>query len=344
MKLSAPNVSLADFYAAAPLIEAGQIDPGPIAEDFAIALAEEWGVPRSYVLLTNSCTTAIGLVARHLGGLWHVPVLTWPGSYCAIPNYRLVDTHHDGHLLRRRIQPEQQVYVNLWGRTKLDWPREINDSAHCLFPKNLRRGLEYDLGPERISTAVCFSFGPTKEITTLRGGAIVWDRAEELRDHIGSGARGRVPTEKWGVNGTITEIGAKLGLEQLSRVSSSALSRRSVLKFYEEQLKDSYVELITREDTHSGHLAVVSFEHKTARDTARRILDESGIPWGHHYPLPPYGGTEYEEWRYARRLSQRVLTLPCHTKLTSEDFRRLRAALDRVKCAIRPASAEQTTE
>lgn len=322
MKLSAPNITREDAIAAAVELSKGNLDPGPIAEEFACALADFWAVPRSWVLLTNSCTTAITLATKLFDheGPWRVQALTWPGSYCAVP-YTLVDTDTGGlGLVTSRKALPGHIGVNLFGNRQYKAKCDIVDNAHCLSPT----------APFTDGRAYCFSFGPTKEITTIRGGALVHPRAVELEDRIMYNTSGRMPLKGWGLNGTITEVGARLGLRQLERYKEDRRKRHDVLWMYRKlSTLDMYMRL--RPDRYSGHLAVFQFATHEQRDRAQELYRRSGIPTSIHYPLPDEWARDFPN---AVDMSKRVLTVPCHAQLTGKEIKRLQMVTQRVGAAL----------
>lgn len=320
MKLSAPNITMEEIYQATRCLKEGQIDPGPAHEEFACALAEWWGVPRSYVLLTNSCTQALGL-ARQLLRIKRemtAPALTWPGTYCQVGDVCLVDVDTEG------VARAADICVNLYGRQSFRTAGSILDSAHSVSPRNVRH-LTVQEGH-----VMCFSFGPTKEITTLRGGALVARNAQSMEFVLRCNTIARVPQVGGGVNGTMTEVGAAMGLSQLKSFVKDEGTRLNVLAMYEEVLKDyEHVELVTKAHSHSGHLAVVRFNSPSQRRRAQVLFAASCVPTSVHYPLRSSQSPD-ELWPNARAWSETVLTLPCHTKLSADDMKILRNVTQRV--------------
>lgn len=320
---SRPNYTPDAAEEAFDCIRRGQLDPGPVAEDFAHALAEFWGVPRSWVLLTASCTTALKLATDFLGQgeLWEVPVFTWPATYSQLRHRRFYDVND--------IPPQgNRIMAPLWG---YDWSRAgwlqdgpgvgsvVMDSAHTLHPSTL----EADLRHGSIDAA-CFSFGPIKEITTIHGGALVSVWASELESTIHNGTLGkRFYSQECGFNGTITEPGAALGLAQLGAYRRDYDRRMDILDAYNTAFArygDTF-ELVTLPSRYRGHLAVLKYERQRYRDHAQAYLASRAVGSSIHYPLPidvPRSG-----YKNAADLADRVLTIPCFSAMTDADVRRV---------------------
>jgi len=334
IKVSAPNITEDDIKEAMRPCLRGDIDPGPIAEEFAHALAEFWGVPRRWVLLTNSCTTAIGVYTNMFNEKWVAPALTWPGTYCMTRGIKLVDVDEDTWCLPCPNYPETEnaIFVNLYGRvdreTIIVKGKLIVDSAHCLQPARMYQKLD-----SGIVDAFAFSFGPSKEITTMRGGALVCKNAADLEPMIRFATWCRLPMHVWGMNGTITEVGAAMGLNQLDRYKHDHEVRREVLLDYAHVVGDySHVFLYTHAKTHSGHLAVLVFDQAHQRRECQEYLKIAGIQTSIHYPV--FSG-HVGDTPVALDASTRTLSIPCHTKLTQHDVDIICAALDRGLVASR---------
>jgi dTDP-4-amino-4,6-dideoxygalactose transaminase len=322
IRVSAPNTKPGYIGRAWEELVQGNIDPGPVAEEFAQALADWWKVPREWVLLTNSCTTAIGVYTKWRGGSeWAAPVFTWPGSYCMVGDtVKLLDGGDEWP-----YSPDRRIEVNLYGMYHYHTKSALLDCAHCFNYQFVRyRALK--------GRATVFSFGPTKEITTMRGGALVHPCAQAMAPLLKCNTVGRWPQEGWGMNGTITEVGAAMGLAQLRSFSQDAMQRRDILrKYMDVVILYEHVELITHPSTHSGHLAVIQFKEPEMRSRASVLLRRDGIQTSVHYPVP-------ENFPSAHRMSLRVLSLPCHTLLTPSDMEYVLARLDRVLYLTRPGT------
>jgi dTDP-4-amino-4,6-dideoxygalactose transaminase len=323
--LSRPNISPEAISDAASVLGSGQIDPGPVAEDFRCRLAEFWGVPDEWVILTNSCTTAMGAAFHYFGKGERAPAFTWPGTYCERGDIGgLLDSFADGWVDPGEQQPASLTVVNLYGEHDPDLSRYddgiLLDSAHCLGLFDLK-----DLIDSGEIFGAAFSFGPTKEITTLRGGALVTPRAQELQDYLRYGTRNRWPMGCEGVNGTITEVGAMIGMDGLETWSDDILKRAAILEQYGRAVQNMEgVYLLTSHEKHSGHLAVLWFETPELRNNAGKALSEAAIQSSVHYKLPPMA----DRWPVAYSLSQRVLSVPCHLELTYEDVKKVCSVLE----------------
>lgn len=306
-------------------------DPTPeaMACELERALSRQMGVPRSWVMVTNSCTSALTIIyhffvreARRLGisEVVEAPVLTWPSSYACAPSYDLVDMGYD---LKPKWSAEKRIrtWVDLWGvpsipaRDALESsPLRVLDAAQNLLDPVHARELRSETNPEGWWDAVAYSFGPVKQISTIRGGAIVSPRVtEEWLAFRDSGTIGRDAIYHCGGNYELAAPNAALGLCQLMRFKEMQLHRDTILGIYRESCSGTYSRIFGE----SGHLAVLASVGDFSLDRVKASLEEHHIRFGHHYPLPLH--VPPLRFPEARAVSSHVLTLPCHCDMTLED-------------------------
>lgn len=299
---SKPNITEEDVAAASRCLAAGKIEPDEECALLIRELAILWDVPADWILLVDSCTSALEIVCRHLrhqrAGKNFDSRLTaacpsWPSTYTfAIP----VDSS---------VGPD--IAVALWGMPPPRRPRAplVVDAAQDVFrsdyPLAVRDG--------RLR-AVCYSFGPLKELTGGRGGALLARWAPEYASWIDSGTIGRVLYRPEGRNAKFDEPGAAMVRSQLRRERADRIRRQQVLRHYSDVLENSCVaELATPPGMASGHLAVLKFREGLFRDRVAGALLERGVSTGIHYPMPLWA--EKSLYPAAVEAAERTLTLPC---------------------------------
>ena len=322
IKLSAPAFSLHATEAVHNYIAgaAACLDPSAQRRQFEAALASYLGVPADWVLCTNSCTAALHLfylARRDANRNLTSPVLTWPGSWVyAGDDAAFLDVAEDGFVRDHYDNEDVQVLVDLWGRgmparhLKPHPGPRVLDAAHHFGSgiDGLKAG-HWD--------AVAYSFGPVKELTVGRGGALVGALCErpEVREMANVGTSLRRPAHQCGGNFEMPELAAAMGPAQLALHRRLKPLRQILLARYGRRLPEG-VEAMT--DVHaSGHLMVIR-----ARDAVQRLhlqnrLALEGIQSSIHYILPKW--IDAAAYPNASALSSTVLSLPCHTGLTPED-------------------------
>jgi len=218
----------------------------------------------------------------------------------------------------------------------------IEDAAHAL-PAQYRGRTVGTIGD-----MTCFSFYANKTITTGEGGMLTTDDdglAERVRTRslhgLSKDAWKRFSAEgSWyyevvypGFKYNLTDTAAALGLGQLKRADDFWQRRERCALRYHELLGDlDEIKLPTAQKhvQHSWHLYVIQLEVERLsidRNAFIRKLDEAGIGTSVHYiPLhmQPYYretfGHQADDFPVARRLYDRIITLPIYPSLPDESI------------------------
>jgi dTDP-4-amino-4,6-dideoxygalactose transaminase len=173
----------------------------------------------------------------------------------------------------------------------------VEDCAHALgaFYRNKHVGTFGDTG--------CFSFYPTKNITTIEGGMVITNsektanRIISLRNHgltrtLIERQRG---TNPWlydaiepGYNYRLDEVRSALGISQLKRFKEITSKRRLAAKYYNKNLthvKGIEIANYAYEKDHVYHLYVIRIkkEFGVSRDKIHKELYNKGIKTTVHY-------------------------------------------------------------
>lgn len=299
IKVFEPCITKEDLaIASEKCLATGQFDPGQYVDQFEAGIAADLGVPASWVMVTNSCTAALHTCYHFLVGdkFLQAPVLTWPGTYC---------THHKVCFYDERPQVgAPNVVVDLYGSGEVPiiGSTVIIDAAHNCLSKDLIQ--KYLLTGK--AAAICFSFGPTKQLTTIRGGAVISPHVSgQWRSFIHYGAHGRQPFMRQGGNYTMPDYNACIGINQLKRFDAMQERRQALLIRYDA--------LPVKKYPSTGHICSVEAP-EPKRDYLRRVLAQAGVQTSHHYAI--------EDWADMPRSSERSkkqITLPLHLKLKNKD-------------------------
>lgn len=283
-------------------------------------VAEQVGVPASWVMLTNSCTSALAAAYEFCGRSSHTaPILTY--SATTAPARAMahlveeVDVDDEGW--PSLVRPT--TAVDLWGRA---YPAGEDDPPRVLDAAHRYAGSEH-AGLAKQGTFICYSFGPQKEVATPQGGALIWKGMEnaEARASVEAflmyGQRGRVPTSRGGICGYMPETTSALLVPQLAGSHRERMwrYRQQALEAYENFLGEL---LMTKPGAASGHLAVVRMPDEGTAKSVRWKLDQLQIQWGHHYPVAPQHADTN-----AAALSKRIISLPCHHAMSPHDAARV---------------------
>ena len=173
----------------------------------------------------------------------------------------------------------------------------VEDCAHSLgaFYKNKHVGTFGDTG--------CFSFYPTKNITTIEGGMVITNSEKIANRVISSRNHGLTRTlierqrgtNPWlydviepGYNYRLDEVRSALGLSQLKRFEEITAKRKQAAKYYNKKLIHvKGIEPVNYQDekNHVYHLYIIRIkkEFGVSRDTAHKRLYDKGIRTTVHY-------------------------------------------------------------
>jgi perosamine synthetase len=201
----------------------------------------------------------------------------------------------------------------------------------------------------------CFSFYPTKNMTTGEGGIVttndpvIAERVRLLRSH---GQKERYHHTMLGYNQRMTEIQAAIGLVQIEKLEQFTEQRISNAMFLTEHLSEVVHTPVVRPGyRHVYHQYTIRVPENQERDEWAKRLQVRGIGTGIHYPVAIHQQPFYQENRdkfrclksrkheeldqelpVAETAAKQVLSLPVHPALSEDDLvtvvREVRALCD----------------
>ena len=189
----------------------------------------------------------------------------------------------------------------------------------------------------------CFSFYPTKNMTTGEGGMIttadagVAERARLLREH---GMRVRYHHDVVGYNYRMTDIHASIGLAQLTRLPAANERRREIARRYDAELRGVITPRVAPGVTHVYHQYTLRVRR---RDEFAERLRERGVGSGIYYPIPVHRQKPFEALGYAAQhypltehLTEQVLSIPVHPSLSDAEVTTVIESVNRVAEELGP--------
>ncbi len=179
-----------------------------------------------------------------------------------------------------------------------------------------------------LGDAACFSFYPTKNMTTGEGGMVVTDRddvAENAASYVNHGRppEGGYEHVRVGQNYRMTSIAAAIGRAQLERLPDYVEARRENAARLTSGLADTSVTTPSEPEDrkHVYHQYTI---RTSERDGLAEYLEENGVGSGIYYPTPIHEQPAYEEVncdaQVTERAAEEVLSLPVHPSLTTDDI------------------------
>lgn len=184
----------------------------------------------------------------------------------------------------------------------------------------------------------CFSFYPTKNMTTGEGGMVTTDDpslADHVRRLINHGQAKKYLHTEIGYNYRLTNIGAAIGRVQLKKIDSMNAARNKNAEYYNSHIKnpDISTPVILKDCSHVFHQYVVQV-NKGERDDLISWLSEQGVATAVHYPIPVheqpvYAGLPSPSSPVATRLAHEVLSLPVYPGLSGSELEHVCDSLNR---------------
>jgi dTDP-4-amino-4,6-dideoxygalactose transaminase len=135
--------------------------------------------------------------------------------------------------------------------------------------------------------AACFSFYPSKNMTTGEGGMVVFKDSEPARIARllrNQGMESRYKNEVVGFNFRMSEIAATLGISQIRKLPKLTEARRINAQFYDEKLPADIIPYVPPNYYHVYHQYTLTIQH--SRDQLKEELEKVGIPSMIYYPIP----------------------------------------------------------
>lgn len=341
--IAQPLVGEEEKQAVWEVLSSGQLAQGAKVRELEAQFAAYCGV--KHAVATSNGTTALQIAALACGIGPGDEIITTPFTFVASANVALYvgarpvfvdiepDTFNiDTSQIEARITPRTRAIlpVHLYGQpANLDalvdicqrhnlWLIEDACQAHGATWRGQRVG-SFGVG--------CFSFYPTKNMTTAEGGILTTNddaiatRARMLREH---GGRVRYQHEILGYNFRMTEVHAAIGVAQMGKLEGWTARRIANAHRLTQGITSVQTPYVRPEAGHVFHQYTVRIPHD--RDGAMARLRERGVGTGIHYPTPVHHQPLYRDLGYTDRLphaeqaSREVLCLPVHPGLSETDL------------------------
>ncbi len=330
------------------VLNSGMLASGPVTEKFEKEFAEYIGT--KYAIATSSGTTALHLGLLSLGVKKGDEVIVPAFSFVATANSPLfceaVPVFCDINPLTFNIDPDK-IEILITKKTKAIMPVHLYGQAADMKPildiankHDLKiigdacqaHGAKYNgMMVGLFGDLECFSFYPTKNMTSSEGGMITTNNEEiaqkvnSLRNH------GREKT-KWGYehgclgyNFRITDIASAIGIEQLKKLPMFNKKRQENAHYLNKNLdciNEIKIPYVLPKCKHVYHQYTIICKN---RENIIQTLKKHEIGYGIYYPKPLHFYPHLKKYAHknlktSEETAQKVVSLPIHPGLTNSNL------------------------
>ena len=338
-----PEMEDGEKDAVIDVLDSGMIADGDIVRSFESEFATYCGVEHG--VATSNGTTALHTALEALSIGEGDRVLTTPFSFVATANAIRIagaepvfadidpETYNldpeAAAVAAREHDVDAIMTVHLYGLpSDLDPLVELADELDVPLIEDAAQAHGAEYKETRVGSfgdVACFSFYPTKNMTTGEGGMVVTDRediAERARRYTNHGRTDKYEHAEVGQNYRMTNIAAAIGREQLEKLPAFIEARRAHAARFSDALVDTPVETPHEPDgrKHSYHQYTVRAD---TRDDLNDYLADNGVGAAVYYPLCIHNQPAYDDVGchapVAEQAATSVLSLPVHPGLSGSD-------------------------
>ena len=358
-----PNIEPSDKHAIETALKSNLLTDGPILRKFENELCKFTG--SKYAIGVSNATSALHLSLKSLGiGKGDeviIPNITFVATANAVlyvdATPVLVDVNdHDINISIKSIEKsitkktKAIIPVHFAGKScdmlaiqkiaKKNNLKIIEDCAHALGTKFNKTHVG------NFGKTGCFSFYPTKNLTTFEGGMVITNskkiasKIRSMRNHgINKSLKERFSTgypwdfdvSELGYNFRLDEIRSSLGLNQLKRLHKMNKLRQDASRYYKKQLKSiNGIKLLDDPNlkNNSCHLFVIKILKNFImdRNLLFKYLLKNGIRTSVHYkPLNKFSFYKskskiYSSLEVSEQLYSKILSLPLFPQITKREL------------------------
>ncbi len=357
--IAKPIIGQEEIKAVGDVLASGMLTQGESVKRFEEEFSKYLGVKNSIAVSNGTIALDLALKALDLKAGDEVvsPAFTFIATANCIlyqgltPVFADVDPktfNIDPESLSEKITPKTRavVGVHLYGQPfDLKAIQQICDDKDLVLIEDCAQAHGAKFGGKKVGSfgVGCFSFYPTKNMTTGEGGMITTNddsiaaRLRLLRNH---GDTGKYNHVMLGYNYRMMNLQAAIGLVQLGRLEDFTLKRIKNAEFLTRNIKLNGITTPHKAANvrHVYHQYVVRVEDDfpASREKLMDYLQGKGIGSAVHYPKPIYEQPLYREMErdwprcpVAEDVSQRVLSLPVHPSLKQEDLEYIASEISR---------------
>lgn len=346
-----------EIKAVTDVLKSGWLTVGPKVREFENMIKEQ--TKSLHAVTFDSCTSALTVSLRIFKESVYgpvtatIPALTFVATanaaYHAGYKIKFCDVDWDGNIDEFALSNSNDLTIPVHFAGQVCNLEEISKKSHLVVEDAAHAfGATYEdlyLGNHDFSMGACYSFYPTKIITTIEGGLFI-TKHELLSDlcrtrslhGLGSAHVDRysersslnklVVDDFPGYKANMTDVEAAIGIVQLGKFKYFNIIRKRIAKRYTEELADKVSLLKVNGRDHVWHMFVILVPD---RERVVSGLKAKGIGTGIHYspiiPAHPFYQklTNYNvgDFPVAEYISDHCISLPLYPSMTDQQIEKV---------------------
>ena len=356
-----PNIDNSDKKAVITALESNLLTGGPTLRKFENSFRDLTG--SKYAIGVSNATAALQLSLKSLkigkDDEVIIPDMTFVATANAVLFTGATPILADINFEDLNISVES-IKKNMSSKTKAIIPvhfagkscnmkeiRKIAKQYHVKIIEDCAHAVGTKFGHTHVGNfgeAGCFSFYPTKNLTTIEGGMIITNSfktaqyimksrnhgiSRTLKERFSDGLPWDYEIFEMGYNFRLDEIRSCLGVNQLKRIKKMNKLRRMAADYYTTNLR-SIKGIITpklNEKSHSWHLYVIKIQKEfgISRDELFKKLLANGVRTSVHYkPLHKFSlykkmCKKYGKLTNSSKAYKEILSLPLYPGITKKE-------------------------
>lgn len=349
--IARPQLGEEEKAAVVAVLDSGMLAQGKRVAEFETLFAELCGVRHAVAVASGTAALWVSLMAHEVGP--GDEVITTPFSFIASSNCILyvgarpvfVDIEPDTCLINadaieERITERTRAIlpVHLYGQP-CDMAAIMEIAARhglvVIEDACQAHGATFDGQSVGSFGTGCFSFYPTKNMTTGEGGMVTTNDdhlAERLRLLRNHGQSQRYQHDVLGYHFRTNDMQAAIGLCQLEKLPVWNEQRIANARYLSQQLRGVGLPVVRPHRRHVFHQYTIRVSGD--RQALQEHLRDRGIGTAVHYPHPIHHQPVYRSLGYedvlpqAEAACEEVLSLPVHPALSQSDLDRIVGAVN----------------
>ncbi|MCK4327429.1 MAG: DegT/DnrJ/EryC1/StrS family aminotransferase [Candidatus Diapherotrites archaeon] len=343
--ISKPLTGKEEKRAVADVLASGMLAQGEQVAQLEEEFAKFCGVKHAVACTSGTAALVMALNCLNIKGSVLVPSFTFIASVTSIlavnakPVFVDIDPRTyciDVEDAKKKLSPDVEAImpVHLYGQcANMDEVRELAQKNELYIIEDAAQAHGAEWGGTKagaLGDAGCFSFYPTKNMTTGEGGMVTTNNdalAARLRVFRNHGQSSRYVHNSLGYNIRMTNIHAAIGVEQLKKLPKFNRARQKNAEYLDTHL-DVDSPYVHHKAKHVYHQYTVRVQD---REAYTRELAANGIGYGIYYPVGAHRQPAVASEAIlpeTDKACDEVISLPVHPGVKKEGLKRIVEAMN----------------